>query len=93
MPFFSAAERPVRPPDKPLVAEFGHPGTPARLAALREVAKDADATVNQVVLAWLTGAEVPMVPLVGAASVAQLDKSLAAVDLELTAEQRARPAR
>jgi aryl-alcohol dehydrogenase-like predicted oxidoreductase len=71
-------------------AEFDHPGTPARLAALREVAKDADATVNQVVLAWLIGAEIPMIPLVGASSVAQLDESLAAVDLELTAEQRTR---
>jgi len=76
--------------DKPLDAEFDHPGTPARLAVLRDVAKDAGATVNQVVLAWLIGAEVPMIPLVGASSVAQLDESLAAVDLELTAEQRAR---
>jgi aryl-alcohol dehydrogenase-like predicted oxidoreductase len=71
-------------------AEFGYPGTPARLAALREVAKDAGATVNQVVLAWLIGADVPMIPLVGASSPAQLDESLAAVDLELTPEQRAR---
>ena len=77
-------------PDKPLDPEFDHPGTPTRLAALREVAKDAGATVNQVVLAWLIGAEVPVIPLVGASSVAQLDESLAAVDLELTAEQRAR---
>jgi aryl-alcohol dehydrogenase-like predicted oxidoreductase len=71
-------------------AEYTHPGTPVRLAALREVAKDTGATVNQVVLAWLTGAEVPIIPLVGASSVAQLDESVAAVDLELTAEQRAR---
>jgi aryl-alcohol dehydrogenase-like predicted oxidoreductase len=71
-------------------AEYGHPGTPARLAALRAVAKDAGATVNQVVLAWLIGAQVPMIPLVGASSVAQLDESLAAVDLELTTEQRTR---
>ncbi len=75
-------------PDKPLDAEFDHPGTPVRLAALREVAKDAGATVNQVVLAWLIGAEIPIIPLVGASSVAQLDESLAAVDLELTDEQR-----
>jgi aryl-alcohol dehydrogenase-like predicted oxidoreductase len=71
-------------------AEFGHPGTPVRLAALREVAKDAGATVNQVVLAWLIGGQVPMIPLVGASSVAQLDESLAAGDLELTTEQRTR---
>jgi aryl-alcohol dehydrogenase-like predicted oxidoreductase len=71
-------------------AEFDHPGTPVRLAALREVARDAGATVNQVVLAWLTGAQVPVIPVVGASSVAQLDESLAAMDLELTAEQRMR---
>jgi aryl-alcohol dehydrogenase-like predicted oxidoreductase len=80
-------------PDKLAAAEFAefrHPGTPARLAALREVAKDTGATVNQVVLAWLIGAQVPVIPLIGASSVAQLDESLAAVDLELTAEQRER---
>ncbi len=77
-------------PDKPLDAEFDHPGTPARLEALREVAEETGATVNQVVLAWLIGSEVPMIPLVGASSVAQLNESLAAVGLELTADQRAR---
>jgi aryl-alcohol dehydrogenase-like predicted oxidoreductase len=76
--------------DAPEFAEFDHPGTPARLAALRDVAKDTGATVNQVVLAWLIGGELPVIPLVGASSVAQLEESLAAVDLELTAEQRAR---
>ena len=76
--------------DKPLDAMFDHAGTPARLAALREVAKETDATLNQVVLSWLIGAEVPVIPLVGASSVAQLDESLAAVDLELTDDQRAR---
>jgi aryl-alcohol dehydrogenase-like predicted oxidoreductase len=64
---------------------------PARsLAAARVVAKQVGATVNQVVLAWLIGAEIPVIPLVGASSVAPRDESLAAVDLELTAEQRAR---
>jgi aryl-alcohol dehydrogenase-like predicted oxidoreductase len=74
----------------PEFAEYNHPGTPARLAALREVAKDVGATVNQVVLAWLIGAQVPIIPVVGASSVAQLDENLAAVDLKLTAEQRTR---
>lgn len=75
--------------DKPLGPEFDHPGTPARQAALRTVAEETGATVNQVVLAWLIDGEVPVVPLVGASSVAQLEESLAAVDLELTTEQRA----
>jgi aryl-alcohol dehydrogenase-like predicted oxidoreductase len=76
--------------DAPEFAEYDHPGTPARLAALREVAKDAGATVNQVVLAWLIGGQIPIIPVVGASSVTQLDEILAAADLELTAEQRAR---
>ncbi|MFC0005617.1 aldo/keto reductase [Micromonospora siamensis] len=42
------------------------------------------------VLAWLMGGDVPAIPLGGASSVAQLEESLAAVDLDLTAEQRAR---
>ncbi|GAA4720086.1 aldo/keto reductase [Nocardioides conyzicola] len=75
--------------DKPMHASFDHAGTPPRLAALAEVARQTGATANQVVLSWLIGGELPVVPLVGASSVAQLDETLAAVDLELTADQRA----
>jgi len=77
-------------PDRPLGPEFDHAGTSARLSALRSVAGEAGATVNQVVLAWLMGGKLPVIPLVGASSVAQLEESLAAVDLELTDAQRAR---
>jgi aryl-alcohol dehydrogenase-like predicted oxidoreductase len=76
--------------DKPLGPEHDHSGTPPRLKALRDVAAETGATPNQVVLSWLIGGEIPVIPLVGASSVAQLDESLAAVDLELTADQRAR---
>src|SRR4051794_1275633 len=76
-------------PDR-LPPDFDHPGTPARLKVLGEVAKETGATVNQVVLAWQIGADLPIVPLVGMSSLAQLDENLAAVDLELTREQRAR---
>ncbi|MFI6132567.1 aldo/keto reductase [Micromonospora sp. NPDC051141] len=69
---------------------YALPGMPARLAALRAVAAETGATVNQVVLAWLMGGDVPAIPLVGFSSVAQLEEALAAVDLELTAEQRTR---
>ena len=70
--------------------EFDHPGTPPGWPRCRRWPRTPARRVNQVVLAWLIGADVPMIPLVGASSVAQLDESLAAVDLELTAEQRAR---
>ncbi|OAH16050.1 aldo/keto reductase [Streptomyces jeddahensis] len=73
-----------------LPPDYEHPGTPARLAVLREVAQETGATVNQVVLAWQIGGSLPVIPLAGASSVAQLEENLAAVDLELTEEQRAR---
>jgi aryl-alcohol dehydrogenase-like predicted oxidoreductase len=75
-------------PGKQLDRAYDHPGTRARLEALDQVVKETGATANQVVLAWMIGDEQAIVPLVGASSVAQLDESLAAVDLQLTAEQR-----
>jgi len=76
--------------DKPVQEEYDHPGTPARLKALREVAEETGATPNQVVLSWMIGADVPAIPLTGVSSVAQLDENLEAVDLKLTTEQRAK---
>ncbi|KAB1978971.1 aldo/keto reductase [Streptomyces triticiradicis] len=76
--------------DKPLPPDYDHPGNTARLAVLRDVAKETGATLNQVVLAWQIGGELPVIPLAGASSVAQLEENLAAVDLELTPDQRAR---
>jgi aryl-alcohol dehydrogenase-like predicted oxidoreductase len=75
-------------PDKELDRAYDHPGTRARLEALDQVVKETGATANQVVLAWLIGGELPVVPLIGASSVTQLDESLAAIDLQLSAEQR-----
>ncbi len=77
-------------PEQPLLDRYDHPGSVARLRVLREVAAEAGATVNQVVLAWLMDGRVPVVPVLGVSSVAQLDESLAALDLRLDAAQRAR---
>src|SRR6266702_3490975 len=81
-----------------LAAAAGLPGyevrqychTYLRPSALRAGAAETGATVNQVVLAWMMGGELPVIPLVGASSVAQLEDSLGAVDLELSADQRTR---
>jgi aryl-alcohol dehydrogenase-like predicted oxidoreductase len=72
--------------DRPLGPEYL--AKEPRLAALRRVAAETGATVNQVVLSWLLDGEVPVIPLIGASSVAQLEESLAAVDLHLTPDQR-----
>jgi aryl-alcohol dehydrogenase-like predicted oxidoreductase len=75
-------------PDKDLDRGYDHPGTRTRLQALDQVVKETGATANQVVLAWLIGGDLPVVPLIGASTVAQLDESLAAVDLQLSEEHR-----
>lgn len=77
-------------PDKPLPAAYDHPGTPARLAALREVADETGATVHQVVIAWLTGGTPGLLPVVGFSSLAQLNEILEGMDLTLTQAQRHR---
>ena len=76
--------------DKPLPEPYEHPGTTRRLAALDEVAAELGATRNQVVLAWLTGGDPHVIPIVGATSLAQLEESLGAAQLELDAGQRRR---
>lgn len=70
--------------------EIDHAGGRARIAAAREVAGELGVTANQVVLAYLLGGPVPVVPVVGASSVAQLDEILDAVSLELDDALRAR---
>ncbi|MGH8775617.1 MAG: aldo/keto reductase [Jiangellaceae bacterium] len=77
-------------PDRPLPHAYNHPGTSARLAALDDVAAATGATRNQVVLAWMLGRDLPVIPLVGVSSLAQLDEALDGVDLELTADQTER---
>ncbi|GAA1465185.1 aldo/keto reductase [Nocardiopsis exhalans] len=76
--------------DKPLSPDYDHPGTRTRLNVLREVAEETGATPNQVVLAWQLGHELPIIPLAGVSTLAQLEENLAALDLELSREQRTR---
>lgn len=76
--------------DKPLPAEYDHPGTTRRLAVLDEIAAETGTNRNRVVLAWLTGGRHATMPIVGVSTVEQLDEAVAGVALELTADQRAR---
>ncbi|MEF3404601.1 aldo/keto reductase [Agromyces sp. CCNWLW203] len=76
--------------DKPLWGGVDHPTTVARIQLLHEVARDIGATPNQVALAWLLGREVPVIPVVGPSSVAQLEEVLGAAELDLDPEVRER---
>ncbi|MGY1452103.1 aldo/keto reductase [Streptomyces sp. SS8] len=76
--------------DRPLPEHYDHPGTARRLAVLGEVAAETGATANQVVLAWLTGGDPAVVPIVGVSRTEQLDEAFDAMELRLDEGQRRR---
>lgn len=76
--------------DKPMWAPMRHASNRERVRVLHDVAAEIGATPNQVALAWLLGGAVPVIPVVGISSVAQLEEALAAADLVLDADVRAR---
>ena len=76
--------------DRPLEEAYDHPGTTRRLAALADVARELGATRNQVVLAWLLGGDPAIWPIVGASTPDRLDEVMAARDLKLDQDLRAR---
>jgi aryl-alcohol dehydrogenase-like predicted oxidoreductase len=74
--------------DKPLYDGADNPASRERIRVLRETAGELGVTPNQLALAWLLGGEVPVVPVVGASSVEQLEEILGAADLDLDEEVR-----
>jgi aryl-alcohol dehydrogenase-like predicted oxidoreductase len=58
--------------------------------AASEIAEAHGATVPQVAIAWLLGVEGVTAPILGARTLAQLEDLLAALDLELSDDERAR---
>ncbi len=76
--------------DKSFPAQYEGPDSDARLKALREVAGELGATANQIVIAWMLHHTFPVVPVVAASSVQQIDEIIAAEQLSLTDEQKRR---
>ncbi len=77
-------------PDRPLPDQYRGPDADVRLAALREIAAAHNATPNQVILAWLTQQEPPIIPVMAASTDEQMSENLAALDLRLSAEEMER---
>lgn len=64
------------------------PDTTARLEALYAVAKEAEITPNQVILAWMLQRDV--IPLIAASATAQITENLGALDVALSLDQMRR---
>jgi aryl-alcohol dehydrogenase-like predicted oxidoreductase len=57
------------------------------ISAVKAVSKQVGRSMAQVALAWLRHQTVPVIPIMGARKVSQLQDNLASLDLELSAEQ------
>src|SRR3977135_2732277 len=57
------------------------------ISAVKSVSKQTGRSMAQVALAWLRHQTVPVIPIIGARKVSQLQDNLAGLDLELSAEQ------
>src|SRR5882757_5497360 len=57
------------------------------ISAVKAVSKQTGSSMAQVALAWLRHQTVPVIPIIGARKVSQLQDNLASLDLELSAEQ------
>jgi len=76
--------------DRSFGPQYIGPDSDARLTALREVAAETGATLNQVVYAWMLQSSPPVIPLMAASNDAQMTENLAALDVKLNADQMTR---
>lgn len=86
----AGAHPPDRPPedDAPAATDaFDSPTNRAHRTRARALATELGVTTNQVALAWLLDQPFPTWATIGATTVPQIEESLAAADLRLTAEQ------
>jgi aryl-alcohol dehydrogenase-like predicted oxidoreductase len=57
------------------------------ISAVKSVSKQTGRSMAQVALAWLRYQRVPVIPIIGARKVSQLQDNLGSLDMELSAEQ------
>jgi aryl-alcohol dehydrogenase-like predicted oxidoreductase len=57
------------------------------ISAVKSVSEQTGASMAQVALAWLRHRTVPVIPIIGARKLAQLQDNLSSLDLQLSAEQ------
>lgn len=76
--------------DRTLDRQYDSEDNAKRLAALRSVAAECNATPNQVILAWMLRSDPLVLPVFSASSPEQMTENLAALNLDLNTEQMER---
>jgi aryl-alcohol dehydrogenase-like predicted oxidoreductase len=76
--------------EKAIPASYHGPDMEARLKALHDVAVEQDATIFQVILAWMMQRQPPLLPVFSADTPEHMRENLKALGIILTAEQMTR---
>jgi len=76
--------------DRPVPAQYAGPDADARLRALKAVASEVDATLNQVIIAWMLQSDPPVLPIIAGSKPEQLTENIAALNITLTQDQMLR---
>jgi aryl-alcohol dehydrogenase-like predicted oxidoreductase len=71
--------------DRPLPQQYQHEDSNMRLEALQSVAEAVDASLNQVILAWMMKQDI--IPIFGSSRLEQMEENLGATAVELTEQQ------
>ena len=73
--------------DKPFPNQYFGSDNEIRLKILQDVAKEHNATNNQIVLAWLINKKYPVIPVIGVSNLEQLKDNLISLKIILSDEQ------
>jgi aryl-alcohol dehydrogenase-like predicted oxidoreductase len=76
--------------DRPVPPQYAGPEADERLAVLLAIANEVDATMSQIVIAWMRQSDPPVLPIIAGSRPEQLAENMAALDITLTEEQVAR---
>lgn len=76
--------------DRDFPEQYLGPDTDTRLATLRAVAEEMDATANQIVYAWMMQSDPPVIPLMAASTDEQIEENLSALEVKLDDAQMSR---
>jgi aryl-alcohol dehydrogenase-like predicted oxidoreductase len=72
--------------ERSISEQYLGPDSNLRLTALRQVAREKEATVNQVILAWMLHSNPIVLPLIAASTTEQLEENLKALEINLSVE-------
>jgi len=76
--------------DRPVPIQYAGVDGDSRLEALRCVADEAGAALNQVVIAWMRQSNPPVLPIIAGSEPRQVAENIAALGVTLSADQMRR---